>query len=107
MVLAHAATETLVTYEEIHDGDLLRDEALAAGTIPGLYVSALAEAAQGAWPIGLAGRYGPDGAHHKTYAEMAATRAGFAPYPWQFVSKPTASHARRRAGRGSGARRSR
>ena len=44
---AHAARATLVTVEEIVDGDLLADEALAAGTIPALYVSGIAEVAKG------------------------------------------------------------
>src|SRR3546814_19633785 len=87
MRLAHAARETFVTYEEIYDGDLLKDDALAAGTIPGLYVSALAEAEQGAWPIALAGRSGPDGAHLRTSSDMAATRDGFARYLEQHIGR--------------------
>src|SRR5215510_10872968 len=36
--LAHAAEKTVVTVEKIHDGDLLADPVLAAGTLPGFYV---------------------------------------------------------------------
>jgi len=85
MVMAHAARTTLVTYEALYDGDLLADDRMAAGTIPALYVSALAEAANGAWPVGLPGRYGPDAAHLKLYAEMAASEAGFHQYLDRFV----------------------
>ncbi len=43
--MAHAAQKTVVTVEKIHDGDLLRDPLLAAGTLPGFYVEAVAVAA--------------------------------------------------------------
>ncbi|MBO22518.1 MAG: CoA synthetase [Rhodospirillaceae bacterium] len=90
MLMAHAARETLVTAEEIYDGDLLADEARAPGTIPSLYVSALAEAANGAWPVGLFGRYGPDDAHLVDYLERARTDQGFAGYLEEFVYAPQA-----------------
>ena len=41
MLMAHAARTTLVTVEEVVD-DLLADDQVAAGTIPALYVSAIA-----------------------------------------------------------------
>src|SRR4051812_12882521 len=39
-ILAHAAQETLITVEEIHDGNLMEDERLVGNTISSLYVSA-------------------------------------------------------------------
>ena len=78
MLAAHAARETLVTVERVQDECLLDDEAMAAGTIPALYVSALAQVDQGAWPVGLAGCYEPDRAHLRDYVTLAATREGFA-----------------------------
>ena len=57
MTMAHASKTTLVTVEHIEDGDFLRDPALAAGTIPALYVTAIAEAKNGAWPVGLDNAY--------------------------------------------------
>ena len=78
VTMAHAARETLVTVEEVRPGDLLADETLAAGTLPALYVTALAEAPRGAWPLGLAGRYEPDRAHLADYARLAASEEGFA-----------------------------
>ena len=80
MLMAHAARTTLVTVEEVTDDDLLADDRSAAGTIPALYVSAVAEARRGAWPVGLRGAYPPDRAHLRRYAELARTAAGFARY---------------------------
>ena len=80
VTMAHAARETLVTVEEVRPGDLLADETLAAGTLPALYVTALAEAPQGAWPLGLAGRYEADREHLAEYARLAASEDGFAAY---------------------------
>ena len=80
VTMAHAAKETLVTVEQVRPGDLLADETLAAGTLPALYVTALAEAPRGAWPLGLAERYEPDRAHLADYARLAASEEGFARY---------------------------
>ena len=85
MLMAHAATRTFVTVEEIGDDDLLADEAYAAGTIPALYVSAIAEVPNGAWPVGLAGRYPADAAHLAEYVRLAKTTAGFEQYLDQHV----------------------
>ena len=78
--MAHAARGTLVTVEEIRDIDLMQDEALAGGSLPALYVTAIAEAPNGAWPLGLAGHYSPDAAHLAGYAEKARSRQGFEDY---------------------------
>lgn len=80
MSMAHAARRTLVTVEAISDDDLLADEAYAAGTIPALYVSAVAEVREGAWPVGLAGRYPADTPHLAEYARLAKTSEGFQQY---------------------------
>jgi glutaconate CoA-transferase subunit A len=85
MRMAHAAAATLVTVEEITDGDLLADDRMAAGTIPALYVSAIAEARRGAWPVGLRQRYPADLAHLRRYAELARDETGFARYLDEFV----------------------
>jgi len=80
VVMAHAAQKTVVTVEKIHDGDLLRDPVLAAGTLPGFYVEAVAVAPRGAWPLALPDHYAIDGAHMAEYARLAATPEGFAEY---------------------------
>ncbi len=86
VTMAHAARETLVTVEEVRPGDLLADETLAAGTLPALYVTGLAEAPQGAWPLSLAGRYEIDREHLAEYARLAASEEGFAAYCAQHVT---------------------
>jgi glutaconate CoA-transferase, subunit A len=91
MLMAHAAASTLVTVEELVDDDLLADDLSAAGTIPGLYVSALAEAGEGAWPVGLRRAYPPDRAHLRRYAELARTDDGFARYLDAFVLERAAA----------------
>lgn len=75
--MAHAAKRTLVTVERIVEDDLLGDDRLAAGTLPSLYVTEIAEAPRGAAPVGLFSEYGQDAALLREYAEMAKTQAGF------------------------------
>jgi glutaconate CoA-transferase subunit A len=87
MTMAHAARRSLVTVEEIADGDLLADDRTAAGTIPALYVSGIAVAPGGAWPVGLRGRYPADAEHLRLYAEMAATSEGFERYLEEHVQR--------------------
>lgn len=80
VTMAHAARSTIVTVERLHEGNLLDDPALAAGTLPGFYVERVAVAPRGAWPLALAGCYGRDDAHIAEYARLAATADGFARY---------------------------
>jgi glutaconate CoA-transferase, subunit A len=84
-MMAHAAQRTIVTVEQIHDGNLLDDPVLAAGTLAGFYVDAIAVAERGAWPLPLPDRYGADAAHLALYAKMAATAEGFAEYLDKYV----------------------
>ncbi|HSA81577.1 MAG TPA: CoA transferase [Geminicoccaceae bacterium] len=88
MLMAHAAKTTLVTVEEITEGDLLAEDQSAAGTIPALYVGAYALAPGGAWPIGLRGVYAADRAELRRYAEEARTEEGFRRYLDEFVAEP-------------------
>ena len=80
MTMAHAAAKTVVTVENIHAGNLLEDPKLAAGTIPGFYVEAVAVAERGAWPLPLPDYYAWDAVHLAEYAKLAATDEGFAQY---------------------------
>ena len=83
--MAHAAVRTVATVEKIHDGNLLDDPALAAGTLPGFYVESIAIAERGAWPLGLPDHYAADAGHLAEYARMAATAEGFAEYLDKYV----------------------
>jgi glutaconate CoA-transferase, subunit A len=83
--MAHAANKTIATVERIHDGNLLDDPTLAAGTLPGFYVESVAVAERGAWPLGLPDFYAADPDHLTEYARMAATAEGFADYLKRYV----------------------
>lgn len=78
--LAHAASSSVVTVEELYDGNLMEDERYLSGTIPPLYVDAITHAPNGAWPAGLTGRYERDMDHLRSYASSAKTDAGFMDY---------------------------
>jgi glutaconate CoA-transferase, subunit A len=91
VTMAHAAERTIVTVEDIHDGDLLGDPLLAAGTLPGFYVEAMAVEPRGAWPLPLPDRYGLDAAHLSEYARLAATAEGFAQYLDRYVYEKRAA----------------
>jgi glutaconate CoA-transferase, subunit A len=78
MLMAHAARRTLVSVERIEDRDFLADDAMAAGTIPALYVEAIAHAPRGAWPVGLAKEYPADDAALSSYARASRSREEFA-----------------------------
>lgn len=83
--LCYASAKTIVTVEKIHDGDLLADPLLAAGTLPGFYIEAVAVAENGAWPLPLPDHYPADGTHLADYAKRAANAEGFARYLDEFV----------------------
>lgn len=77
MTMAHAATRTLVTVEAVRDERLLDDPALAAGTIPSLYVDSVCVAPGGMRPLPFAEDRG-DEAALVGYARAAQSREGFA-----------------------------
>ncbi len=93
MTMAHAARETLVTVEEVVEGDLLAGDEAAAGTIPALYISAIAEAKGGAWPLAFHDAYPADGVELADYARLAQTEAGFAQYLARYLEGGRASSA--------------
>jgi len=83
--IAHASRATYVTYESLREGDMLEDELLAPGVLSSVYVTGVAHAPRGAWPLGVADEYPADDAHVAAYARAAKTRAGFARYVDEFV----------------------
>jgi len=91
MVMAHASAAAYVSVEEIVEGDLLSDPQTASGTIPGLYVTAIAQAQNGAWPLGVPHFYERDNEHLAVYADMARTQDGFDAYIDQWVTRATAA----------------
>jgi glutaconate CoA-transferase subunit A len=85
ITMAHAAAKTVVTVEKLHDGSLLDDPTLVAGTLPGFYVEAVAVVPQGAWPLPLENHYPADAGHMKEYVRLATTEDGFAQYLDRYV----------------------
>jgi glutaconate CoA-transferase, subunit A len=75
--MAHASKQTLVTVERIVDEDLLADESRAAGVIPSIYISGVAQATRGAWPLRFWDDYPEDEAALASYVREAKTREGF------------------------------
>jgi glutaconate CoA-transferase, subunit A len=86
--VAHAARQSFVTCEELKEGDMLDDEILAPGVISSIYLSGVARAPKGAWPLGVPGVYGPDDTHLSQYAKAARTREGFQRYLDEWVLTP-------------------
>ena len=77
VLLAHASARSLATVEEVWEGNLMDDPGMRAGTIPPVYVEAVAHAPQGAWPLGMPGRYPRDGRHLRAYVASARAAEGF------------------------------
>lgn len=86
MLMAHAAKTTLVSVEAIAEASLLDDDTVAAGTIPALYIDAIAVAPKGAKPLGLRGCYQADADHLRDYARLAQTADGFKRYLEQMMA---------------------
>ena len=88
VTMAHARARAFVTVERIEDTDFLRDPLLAAGTIPGLYITAIAEVAERR----LAGRprqcVSGRCAALADYAAAAATPEGFARWAATTAAEP-------------------
>jgi glutaconate CoA-transferase subunit A len=95
--IAHASKSCYVTYEEMREGDMLEDELLAPGVISSVYVTGVAEAKRGAWPLAMAGVYPADDAHLQQYAAAARTPDGFERYLDEFVRTGRAARLRDRA----------
>jgi glutaconate CoA-transferase subunit A len=87
MTMAHAAKQTLVTVEEIVEGNLMEDELRAPATIPEMFITHVAQAKNGAWPLGLDGCYEPDAPALTDYANAARSDQGFAAYMAQTPAK--------------------
>lgn len=80
MTMARAAQNALVSVETLQEDDLLQDPTMAPGTLPSLYVSAVAPAKKGAWPLGLPDHYEVDSTELQAYAKAAKTGNGFEDY---------------------------
>ena len=95
--IAHASRCCYVTYEDLRPGDMLADELLAPGVLSSVYVSGVARAERGAWPLSVPGVYGIDDAQLRRYARAAKTREGFEAYLNEFVRPGRAARLHDRA----------
>ena len=68
MTMAHASRKTLVTVENFFDGNLMEDPIRSPATIPAHYITSVARAENGAWPLGLEGHYPIDETAMESYA---------------------------------------
>jgi len=84
-VMAHASAKTVVTVEEIRDGNLLEDEMLAGATLASFYVEAVAVARNGTWPLKFGSLAAEDTAHLREYMRLAQTEDGFQQYLDRYV----------------------
>jgi glutaconate CoA-transferase subunit A len=82
---SHASRKTLVTVEEVWDGDLLADPVMSAGTLSSVYVTETAHAPRGAWPMTLQHAYLEDSNHVESYMKRAVTDEGFEAYVQEYV----------------------
>jgi glutaconate CoA-transferase subunit A len=87
LTMAHASAQTFVSVEEVVEARLLDDPLRAAGTIPAIYISRIATARRGAWPLSLPGVYAEDGAELARYASLAASAEGFARYLEEYMRR--------------------
>jgi glutaconate CoA-transferase subunit A len=86
--VARAAHKTLVTVEEIYDGDLYDSDQLASATIPSTFITMLSHQPNGSWPLNCGDRYRDDTAHLREYAELSKTADGFQTYLKRHVMAP-------------------
>jgi glutaconate CoA-transferase subunit A len=77
LTLAHAARQTFVTVEAITERNLLEDPDRSAGVIPALYVTCIARAPRGAWPLRFGNDYPMDEEAVGGYVAAAGTQGGF------------------------------
>jgi glutaconate CoA-transferase subunit A len=80
LLMAHAAKTTLVTVEEIVEGNLLDDPARGGAVLPSIYVSAIAVANRGAWPLAFTDLYPMDDAAIGRYMTLARSAEGIAQF---------------------------
>jgi len=83
--MAHASAKTVVTVEEIRDGNLLEDDTLASATLASFYIEAVAVARNGTWPLRFGDLAAEDTAHLQEYMRLAQTDDGFRQYLDRYV----------------------
>lgn len=81
VTMAQASAQAFVTVEAVRDDvDLLASEETAAGALSAAYISGIAVAPHGAWPLRFLDLYPADETEMAVYGEMARTDVGFEAY---------------------------
>jgi glutaconate CoA-transferase subunit A len=80
MTMAHASRKTLVTFEQVADGNLLEDQFRGPATIPAHYITAISHVERGCYPLGLSGHALTDADAMKFYSAAGQSSDGFAEY---------------------------
>jgi glutaconate CoA-transferase subunit A len=91
LTMAHASRETLVTVENVTDDNLLDDDSRAGAVLPAIYVSRIAVAKRGAWPLGLGDYYPDDEKTLSEYAALARTEEGFGEFIEEWLNRESVS----------------
>lgn len=76
--IAHAAHKSYVTVEEIVEDSLMADETAGGVTIPSMYITGVAHAPKGAWPLPMPGYYPGDTDTIAQYCQAARSEEGLA-----------------------------
>ena len=88
LTMAHAARQTLVTVEVLTDDDLMEDPDRSPGVIPALYVTRIAHAPRGAWPLRFGDDYPIDEPALSRYVAAARTEDGFQRILQDWLAEP-------------------
>jgi glutaconate CoA-transferase, subunit A len=88
MTMAHAARQTLVTVEEFTERDLMEDPDRSPGVLPAVYVTRIARAPRGAWPLRFGEHYAMDEAVLARYVSAAQTEDGFRRFLSEWLNEP-------------------
>jgi glutaconate CoA-transferase subunit A len=86
VLAAHAAGTVLVTVEQVVPGSFFDDEAMSAGVIPAVCVSAIAVVPGGCWPMDVRGGIDLDAV--RAYQQAARSDEGFAAWVQAHVMQP-------------------
>lgn len=90
LTMAQAAQKTLVTVEAITEHDLMQDPNRSPGVIPGIYVTQIAHAPKGAWPLRFLDQYALDEVYMRDYVRQAQSDTGFSKWLAQWLHTPQA-----------------
>ena len=84
-IMAHAAHKTFVTAEKITNDNIMDDEMLASASISSLYITGIAPAPGGAFPLAMPGHYEMDRGVVEEYAQASGSGDKFQRWLGEYV----------------------